>query len=187
MTELKERSEMDPAFEWDLSTLYKDDEGFEEALKAVDASIARTAAYEGTLNNAETIHAYLKESSALSLEMNNIFTYASLRRTEDTRDSKAQSMYGRAYAKYVEASAAAAFAEPEILSLPDEEINAFICNDELKDYRFYLQDLLRSKAHTLSAREESLLAQFGEVLANPGQVSDTLMDADMVFEPAEGQ
>jgi len=185
MTELKERSEMDPAFEWDLSTLYKDDEGFEEALKAVDASIARTAAYEGTLNNAETIHAYLKESSALSLEMNNIFTYASLRRTEDTRDSKAQSMYGRAYAKYVEASAATAFAEPEILSLPDEEINAFICNDELKDYRFYLQDLLRSKAHTLSAREESLLAQFGEVLANPGQVSDTLMDADMVFEPAE--
>lgn len=84
--------------------------------------------------------------------MNNIFTYASLRRTEDTRDSKAQSMYGRAYAKYVEASAATAFAEPEILSLSDEEINAIIRNDELKDYRFYLQDLLRSKAHTLSAR-----------------------------------
>lgn len=190
MTELKERSEMDPEFEWDLTTLYKNDADFEEALKAADASIAKISAYQGTLKDAATIHAYLKDSVALSLEMNSIYTYASLRKTEDTRDAAAQSMYGRAYAKFFQAAAAAAFAEPEILSLSEETLNEVIDDDVMKDYRFYMQKLLRAKAHTLSAEQESLLAQFGEVLTNPGQVSETLMDADMVFDSvkdSEGQ
>lgn len=185
MTELKERSEMDPAFEWDLSTLFHNDEAFEEALKNSDAFITEAASYEGRLKDAVTIHAYFQKATSLNLEMNNLFTYASSRRSEDTRDSKAQSMYSRAYAKYVQASAATAFAEPEILALDDAVLNQIIQDPCMADYRFYLEDLLRSKAHTLSAREESLLAQFGEVLGNPGQVSEMLMDADMVFSPAK--
>ncbi|MCH3961942.1 MAG: oligoendopeptidase F [Solobacterium sp.] len=185
MTELKERSEMDPAYEWNLSSLYKNDEAFEEALKGMDALTAKVSAYQGKLKDAHTIHSYLQADTALSLAISNVMTYASLRRSEDTRDSAAQSMYGRANAVYAQVSAAAAFGEPEILSLPEEELAKIIDDDELKDYRFYLQDLLRSKAHTLSAKEESLLAQFSEVLANPGEVSDTLHDADMVFEPVK--
>jgi len=185
MSELKERKEMDPAYEWDLSTLYANDEAFEKALKEVDAQMEGAASYAGRLKDSAAVLAYLKANTALSLEMNNLFTYASLRRTEDTRDANGQSMYGRAYAKYVQASAATAFAEPEILSLEEGILQQIIADPLLQEYHFYLEDLLRSKAHTLSAKEESLLAQFGEVLANPGQVSDTLMDADMVFEPAK--
>lgn len=185
MTELKERSEMDPAYEWDLSSLYKNDEAFEEALKGMDALTAKVSAYQGKLKDAHTIHSYLLDDTALSLAMNNVMTYASLRRSEDTRDPAAQSMYGRANAVYAQVSAAAAFGQPEILSLPEEELAKIIDDDELKDYRFYLQDLLRSKAHTLSAKEESLLAQFSEVMANPGEVADTLHDADLVFEPVK--
>lgn len=185
MSELKERKEMDPAYEWDLSTLYANDEAFEKALKEVDAQMEGAASYAGRLKDSAAVLAYLKANTALSLEMNNLFTYASLRRTEDTRDANGQSMYGRAYAKYVQASAATAFAEPEILSLEEGTLQQIIADPLLQEYHFYLEDLLRSKAHTLSAKEESLLAQFGEVLANPGQVSDTLMDADMVFEPAK--
>lgn len=185
MSELKERKEMDPAYEWDLSTLYANDEAFEKALKEVDAQMEGAASYAGRLKDSAAVLAYLKANTALTLEMNNLFTYASLRRTEDTRDANGQSMYGRAYAKYVQASAATAFAEPEILSLEEGTLQQIIADPLLQEYHFYLEDLLRSKAHTLSAKEESLLAQFGEVLANPGQVSDTLMDADMVFEPAK--
>lgn len=190
MTELKERKDMNLKYEWDLQSLYANDEAFENALKDVDQLIAKAASYQGKLQDAKTIYAYLEDQKALNNEMNNIFTYSSLRRTEDTRDAQAQSMYGRAYAKYVQASAATAYGEPEILSLSQDKLDEIIADSQLADYHFYLEDLLRSKAHTLSANEESLLAEFGEVFANPGQVSDTLMDADMVFESAkdsEGQ
>ena len=62
--------------------------------------------------------------------------------------------------------------------------------EELAPYRFLMEKLLRQKPHTLSEKEEALLARFGEVFAAPGQIADNLQDADMVFEPvmdAEGQ
>lgn len=185
MSELKDRKDMDPAYEWDLSSLFKDDEAFEKALTDVQPLIEKASSFEGRLRDADTIHAYLAAATEMQLAMNNLFTYASLRKNEDTRDSKAQSMYSRAYGKYVTAEAATAYGQPEILSLPEDVLSDIVKDPILQDYSFYLQDLLRSKAHTLSAKEEALLAKFGEVLANAGQVSETLMDADMVFEPAK--
>ena len=45
-----------------------------------------------------------------------------------------------------------------------------------------MEKLLRQKPHTLSEKEEALLARFGEVFAAPGQIADNLQDADMVFD-----
>ena len=62
--------------------------------------------------------------------------------------------------------------------------------EDLAPYRFTMEKLLRQKPHTLSEKEEALLARFGEVLAAPGLIADNLQDADMVFDPvkdAEGQ
>ena len=37
--EVKERKDLDPAYMWDLSTLFESDEAFEEALKQADGLI----------------------------------------------------------------------------------------------------------------------------------------------------
>ena len=62
--------------------------------------------------------------------------------------------------------------------------------ETLAPYRFVMEKLVRQKPHTLSEKEEALLARFGEVFAAPGQIADNLQDADLVFDPvkdAEGQ
>ena len=56
-------------------------------------------------------------------------------------------------------------------------------DEQLKPYRFLMENLLRRKPHTLSAAEEQLLASFGEVISAPGEISDNLQDADLVFDP----
>ena len=56
---LKERNEMDPAYMWDLSTLFHSDDEFEDALEAVKASVEDLAKYEGTLTNASAIKTFL--------------------------------------------------------------------------------------------------------------------------------
>lgn len=185
MSELKERKEIDIADTWDLSTLFVDDEAFETALNEVDPCIQLISSFKGKLNTAENIYSYLKQSTDLKVAMDNIFGYASLRKSEDTRDTKAQSMYSRAYGKYVSVMAASAFAQPEILSLSQEELDSLVASPVLKDFKFYLEDMIRAKAHTLSAAEEGILAKFQEVLKNPEEVSNMLMDADMVFDAVE--
>ncbi|MBQ7063576.1 MAG: oligoendopeptidase F [Firmicutes bacterium] len=187
---LKERSEMDPRYQWDLSTLYADDDAWEAAFAAIDSKLGDVPAMQGTLNTAENIRRYLEVSYAVEREIENLFCYASLRRSEDTRAEKAQSMIARAHSKLVQYFARVAWAEPEILALPEDQLQALVEDPLLADYKFILTKLLRRQPHTLSAAEEQLLAGLGEVFGAPRDISSSLMDADMVFDPvtdAEGQ
>lgn len=178
---LKERKDIDPRFQWDLTGLYADDAAWEAALGGLDEKTQAAAAFEGKLKDAESIRAYLDASMALERLLDNLFTYASLRRSEDTRAEAAQRMYARVYGKYVAAMTATAFAQPEVLRLSEAELQAIAADPLLKDYTVQMNELIRQKPHTLSPAEEKLLASFGEALSAPGQIAENLMDADMTF------
>ena len=158
---LKERSELDPDFQWDLSSLYDSDGDWESALKTLDESIGKAASYQGKLTDARTIREFMDADTQLDRLLSDLFCYANLRRSEDTRGETAQSMYARIYGKYVSAVSQTAFAVPEILSLPEEKLEEIARDDCLIPYRFQMDKLIRRKAHTLSAAEEQLLARFG--------------------------
>ena len=196
--ELKERIEMDPSFQWDLTSLYKDDEEWEAAFATLSEKVDAVAAFDKKIaacNNdgqaaAGCICSLLQAETELDLLLSDLFSYANLRRSEDTRAPQAQKMYARVYAKYVEAVTRTAFVQPQILSLSEETLRAAMEKEELAPYSYLMEKLLRQKPHTLSEKEEALLARFGEVFAAPGQIADNLQDADMVFEPvrdSEGQ
>ena len=188
--ELRERKEMDPAFMWDLTSLYRDDEDWEAAFSQLSDKVDAVAAFDGKIAQtdndgaaaARCIRTLLEAETELDLLLSDLFAYANLRRSEDTRAPQAQKMYARIYAKYVEAVTRTAFVQPQILSLSEQTLRSAVEKDELAPYRFVMEKLLRQKPHTLSEKEEALLARFGEVFAAPGQIADNLQDADMVFD-----
>lgn len=181
---LQERKDMDPQYMWDLKTLFESDGAFFEALKAMETDIAGLKKYEGTLHTGDAVLAYLKEENEVVKKMSDIFCYASLRKVEDTRDAKAQGMYAQAYAQFVNLQTVCSFAEPEILTNDANALEAMIQDEKLKDYAFYLKNLVRSKVHTLSSKEEAIIASFGEALNTPEQAMNALLYADMQFEDA---
>ncbi len=180
---LKEREEMDPRYQWDLTPMYPDDAAWENDLAGLDEQITAMTAFAGTLRDAVSIGAYMDAATALGRRLSNLYCYASLRRSEDTRAEAGQSMYARVTAKYVQAMAALSFAEPEILSLPEETLQTVVQDEQLADHRFTMENLLRQKPHTLTAPEEKVLATLGEALGAPAEIADNLQDADLVFEP----
>ena len=182
---LKERRELDPQFMWDLTSMYATDEEWEKALSTLEESIRKAAAFQGRLTDAQSIAAYLDAATELGRTLSNLYCYASMRRSEDTRAEAAQSMYARINANYVKAISAIAFAEPEILSLPQQTLDDIADQECLKNHRFTLEKLLRQKPHTLSAAEEQLLAGFGEVFGAPAEIADNLQDADLVFDSVQ--
>jgi oligoendopeptidase F len=52
---LKERKDIDPRYQWDLTEMYKSDEEWEEELKEIDAMIEKAGSFAGTLHDAEHI------------------------------------------------------------------------------------------------------------------------------------
>ena len=182
---LKERDQIQEQYKWDLTRMYADDAAWEKAMTEYEASIPALAGYAGSLNTAAGLRKWFDVQTQSERTLSNLYCYASLRRSEDTRAEAAQKMYAKANATYVAYQSAVAFAQPEILSLPEDALKAMAEDAELEPYRFLVQDLLRRKPHTLSAAEEQLLAGFGELLGAPGEIADNLQDADMVFEPVK--
>ena len=179
---LKDRSELDTQFQWDLTPMFENDDAWEATLASLDADIESLSAFAGKLNDAVTIGAYLDASTEVGRKVERLYCYASQRHDEDTRDDKAQSMYARVGSKYVKMAAALSFAQPEILSLPEETLTAIVNDPAVSDYKFNLEDLLRSKPHTLTKAEEKLLASFGEVMSAPSEAYHNLEDADLLFD-----
>ena len=179
---VKERKDIDIKDTWDLSTLFKSDEDFEVALKQFDPKIKDIKKYEGKLNNAHDILAFLKEKNEAGRLVSNLFCYANLRKVEDTRDDKALAMYSKAYGKLVEFQTCLSFANPEILANDDDKLKEIINDEKLKEFNFYLNDLVREKAHLLSNKEETILAAFAEVFNAPEQTMSALTNADMKFD-----
>ncbi|MCR5624635.1 MAG: oligoendopeptidase F, partial [Lachnospiraceae bacterium] len=180
--EVKERVEIEDEYKWDLSSMYESDEAWKEDLNNINPLIEKVASFKGKLVDARSIRDFFDSQNEMDRKMDNLVTYASMRRSMDTREEAAQAMQSVIYAKYVELSTAISFAEPEILALPDETLKALIEDPILKDFSYILTKLLRQKSHTLSETEEKLLATFGETFAVPREASSNLMNADMTFE-----
>lgn len=82
---LKERSEIESQYKWDLTRLFADDTAWEQTLAGLDKQVQEVAAFAGRLKDAGTIREYLDASMSLSRTLSNLYCYASMRRSEDTR------------------------------------------------------------------------------------------------------
>ena len=182
--DVKERSEIPEKYKWDLSVLYADEEAFYKDLPGLDGYLEKLSAYQGRLSESpEKLREFLDLQTEFTRFLEKLFTYASLRRAEDGRNEQAQVMSGRVFSKAVQADSVLSFAEPEILSMPEERLKAFVESEALSPYRKILERLLKRKPHTLSPGEEKVLAGLGEVLRTPAEVEQMLQTIDMTFEP----
>ena len=182
------RATVDPKFTWDTTRIYASDEAWEQAVSDVKAKADAFAAMAGTFKDGkDAILTALKAYSDMYEQVSGIYTYAMMKQNEDTTQGKYQAMLGRAASLISEAGAKSAYATPELLSLPDGMLEDLIADPDFADYDAQLKGILRLKPHTLSAREEQLLAMAGEVCNASENAYDMLTDADMDLGMTRGE
>ena len=182
-TNIKQRSEIPDKYKWDIEDMYASDEQWEADLKDGLTLAGQLSSFEGRLGeDAQTLLAALRLQSETWQKLERVFVYARMRRDEDNRVEKYQSMADRAMAALAQASAKTAFFTPELLSYEKEDILKMTDEmDELKIYRFMLEDTFRQKEHVLSAESENLLAQMSEVTQATSDIFTMLNNADIKF------
>jgi oligoendopeptidase F len=182
------REEIDPARRWRLFDLLEDAAAWEAEVQVVETRIAGIGDWRGRLGDGPAALARaLALDSALGQALDRVYVWAHLRRDEDTRDPAAQGRAQRAARLSTRAAEATSWIEPEILALPRERLAEYRAAPELLDRRHYLDDLLRRQEHTLSPREEELLAMAGDVARVPRTAFGMLDDADMTFQPVRDE
>ncbi len=179
----RERSEVSVQDTWKLEDLYSTDQAWHEAKQQVAAEFDKLAGFKGRLAaSASDLLACLEFNSRISREMAQLYSYAFMKSDQDTRNSTYQAMKQEIQQIYTDYQAKAAFMEPELVKLDKPAIEKFIAEAPgLKVYQFYLLDLQRRKAHTLSEKEEKILAEAGLIASAPYDIFSVFSNAELPY------
>jgi oligoendopeptidase F len=179
----KERSSVPDRYKWDLSKIFPSDQAWRAAKDKLAAELPAVRAFKGTLgSSAQKLADALELTTRLSKEFSRIYVYASMMSDEDTRASTYQGMQQEMAQLGASFGAEASFIEPEILKLDRATIDKFVAEEaRLRVYKFYLDDILRRREHTLSDAEERLLASASVISSAPSDVYGILSNADFPY------
>lgn len=187
MEEIKDRDELAEEFKWNLGSIYRTDDQWEEEFAEIENQLPKFEDFQGrVLEDGDSLLEVLGSRDEIFRKADRLFYYARMRSDEDTRNQKYQSMVSRARGLYAKVESRFSFIKPEIQAASCEEIENLIDrNPALKKYEHYLDDVLRLKPHTRDAEIESLVAELGEVLDAPGEIYNYLTNADLEFPSVE--
>ena len=176
-----ERTEISEKYKWDLTDIFKSDEEWEEVFKAVSDKISGYQKFEGKLaESADNLLACFRFDEEINIKLDRLHLYAMLSKDSDMRVGKYNSMDDRIKSLYAKVGAASSFIRPELLQIPDKKLLDMIeSNEKLKLYKHSIDDLLRSKKHTLSNNEEKILAMASELTQTPYNTFSIFTNADM--------
>ena len=182
MKRLPPRNKVNIEDTWDLSSLFPNDKAWEKAFLAWEKQINGYSRFKDRMAaDPKTLAKCLKFDEESERAGERLGTYAYLKTTEDTGESKYQRMQGRYLHALSLAVQAASYIHPEILAIPSAKIKRFLTDPCLARYRLMLERLLRLKPHTLSKKEEHLLAMQTEMSQAASHIFRQLTDADLKF------
>jgi oligoendopeptidase F len=179
----RERSEIPDAYKWNLDELYPSEAAWEEARAALAARLPRLAVHRGHLgDSAAALLAALELKGAIELDLTRLSTFAMARSDEDTRAARPRELRQGAQKLAVDYTAASSWIQPELLALDPAKVSGFLAQEpRLGTWRFFIEDVLRAKPHTLDSAAEELLAEAGNVTGAGQAAYGILKDADLPY------
>lgn len=183
----RDRSEIAAEHKWELEDLYPSDQAWNEAKQQLAAQFDDVTKYKGTLaSSASELLAGLEFDSRVSREFGRLFSYASMKSDEDTRDSEHLGMKQGLQQLGTDYSSKAAFIIPEIAEMDKARIDTFVEQEAgLKVFKMALDNILRMKPHTLSDKEEKILAEAGLLAAGPSSIYSIFSNAELPYPEIE--
>ena len=182
-SQTRERSQIPLEYKWNLEDLYETDQAWNEAKDKLEAQFDEIEKYRGKLTeSASELLDCLEFNSDISKEFGRLYSYASMKSDEDTRDSKYLAMKQEMQQLGTDYSSKSAFITPEIAQMDRQKVDKFIEEEpRLKIYKMPLYDILRMKPHTLSDKEEKILAEAGLMADGPASIFEVFSNAELPY------
>lgn len=183
------REEIKQEDKWAIEDLFTNDEDWKKEYSLVKELCEKLQAYKGRLGeSASVLVEYFNLLFKAEHHFERVYVYANQKYHENTANATYQNLADQANGLEVALKSASAFCTPEIVSVSEETITQFLAsNEELQLYRRILEEITRKRAHTLSASEEALLADAGEVLGAPSNIYSMFNNADIKFPEIIGE
>lgn len=176
----KERKDIPAKYKWDNSIIYKSIDDWNKDKEALQVQIETLKSFHGKMGkNAELFYTTLRLYFDIYKTYYKFSDYAFRVADEDLRISSNQSLNQISTTIGTKLGEAASYISPEILGMDAERIKKFFDEKkELNEFKFYIGDILRLRTHTLTAREEEILASAGLITSTPSEVHSIFYNAE---------
>lgn len=168
---------------WNLGDLYPDLGAWETAFGATRQQLAGIGACRGRLAEGAAVLAdCLNRIHTTYRELLRLFSYAYLDRDTDLRDAAAGERFSRAQTLYSQYGETLSFLDPELIAIGATTLETWLATTPaLADYDFLIRNTLRKGAHTLSPREEQILAAAADPLSAVSNTYTVLTNAEIAW------
>ncbi len=175
------REELAQKDKWRLEDIFESNEKWESSFSALSKKAGQISTFKGQIKDKKSIIDCLNLEDSLSLELEKLYVYASMRQDEDGAVEKYSAMKSRIEMLSVKMAEESSFITPELTALDDKILLDCAESEEGKPYSYFLKELIRSKEHILSAREEELLAGTGSFAGDFREIFGMFDNVDVKF------
>ena len=181
MEKLKDRSAINDKYKWDLWALIKDEQELENKINEVLRLLEKVISYKGKImESSDNLYCFYQEYEKFSRLLGQIAVYTHLNYDQDTTNNDAKKLQLKIDKLYENINEQTAFINSEILSVSFDKVEKFINSDDrLKPYYFDLKQMFKYKEHTLSEKEEAVIAKASNALGYCSDVFDAIDNTDV--------
>ncbi|WP_139492489.1 oligoendopeptidase F [Brevibacillus dissolubilis] len=176
----KNRTEIPDQYKWKLEHIYATKAAWEADVKKVEDLANAFTKHQGKLQTAAALKKALDDYSNLFRLHDKAYVYAIMSFDVNSGNPDLQALSDRAEKMTVLVSSKTSWLSPEITKIPDQKMAAFLKSASLAPYKYYLNNVLRTKAHTLSPELESTLASI-KPLADAPESTWKMLYKDIKF------
>jgi oligoendopeptidase F len=179
----RNRAEIPEKFKWNVQDIFSGWEAWDTAYKQLEAGVDRYASLKGLLaQGPENLLNAFRLSEDLGQLAYRVWYYPSLQYDEDQRDNTVNAKRQQVQILFARWKQAESWFNPELLLIPLETVRTWMDeNQDLRLYRFAIENLYRQQEHVLDEAGEKLMSLASRLSQAPYDAYAALSTADAKF------
>ena len=179
--EYKTREEVPNEFKWDLAKMYADSKEIDKDIEEVKSLTEEIKKYKShILDSSNSLYEFLKLTEKQDRVLTKLYVYSKMNLDVDTKNNTNKALKMKIEKLSESLSEELSFIEPEMMNGSYETVKQYVKeNDNLKEYKFYLEDFYRFKPHSLSQIEEDIYVKAINAFGNCSEVFTNINNTDI--------
>lgn len=168
------RNEIETSLTWDLSSMFESQEAYDQTYAEAKENLEKLCEMKGNIAaSKDHFIAFMNQKELVTRQISNLVVYAHMFTDVDPENEQAQMNLAKSYALHQQATVKTTFVALELIAGKDK-IEAYLNEEDCKDFIYPMQDLYRSIPHRLDDEKEAILAQFNDICQTPSNAFSAL-------------
>jgi len=173
------RDQIQDKHKWALEHIFSSDEAWETEFNGIKSEYKAIGTFKGRLSQKTILLETLKLSDKIGKTLLKLYAYAHMKKDQDSSIDTYVSMQDRIMSLYAAFSAESSYISSELADLDEKYLDGIISDSDFSDYDYDIKEILRTKKHILSDKEEKILSQGSVAMRGTNSAFTMLNNLDL--------